>query len=114
MVSPKEIIKDTILKIMNTSLFSMEEKLKIINQIRKNNLSNEEIDSILALINYFDEGTLELKNKYYNNMDKIYVQYLDKNIPLLKQWIEKIWLETKETKINEKEGDPDMLLNLID
>ena len=114
MVSSKETLKDTILKIMNTPLFSMEGKLKIINQIRKNKLSSEKIDNIMALIKYFDEWTLELKNKYYNNMDKIYAQYLDKNIPLLKQWVEKIWLEIKETKINEKEGDPEALLNLID
>jgi hypothetical protein len=46
-------------------------------------------------------------------MDRAYVQYLDKNIPIVKQWVEKMELEVKEIRTDEEEWDPDLLLDQI-
>lgn len=104
---------DFVVEVMNTSLFSIEEKLKIINKMRTNNLSDKEIRDILNWIKKFDKWFSEIKNQYYSNMDKVYAQYLDKNIPVIKQWVAKMELEVKEIKTDEKEWNPDLLLNQI-
>jgi hypothetical protein len=46
-------------------------------------------------------------------MDIVYKQYLDKNILQMKQWTEKIILEVEEKKVNEKEWNPDSILDQI-
>lgn len=109
----EKVKKIFVAEVMNASLFSIEEKLKIINKMRKDDLSDKEIKDILKLIKCFNDGLTEAKEKYYSGMDRAYVQYLDKNIPIVKQWVEKMELEVKEVKADEEEWDPDLLLDQI-
>ena len=109
----EKVKKNFVAEVMNTSLFSIEEKLKIINKMRKDDLSDKEIKDILKLIKRFNEGLTEAKREYYSGMDKVYAQYLDKNIPIVKQWVEKMELEVKEIRTDEEEWDPDLLLDQI-
>lgn len=109
----EKVKKNFVAEVMNTSLFSIEEKLKIINKVRKDDLSDREINDILKLIKRFNEGLTEVKEEYNRGMDRVYAEYLDKNIPIVKQWVEKMELEVKEIRIDEEEWDPDLLLDQI-
>lgn len=103
-----------IVEVMNTSLFSMDEKFKIIERFKDNNLNEEDISQILDVIQKFNEGALKAINRYYSNMDKVYAQYLEKNISQLKQNMGKITLEVKEEKVKESEWDSDLILDKLD
>ena len=101
-------------RVMYTQLFSMEEKLRIIEKLKNNGLSEDDVNQILDLIQNFDDWISTATNRYYKNMDTVYAQYLDKNISQLKQGKEKITLEVKEIKMDEKEWNPDLILNQIE
>ena len=109
----EKVKKNFVAEVMNTSLFSIEEKLKIINKVRKDDLSDREINDILKLIKRFNEGLTEVKEEYNRGMDRVYAEYLDKNIPIVKQWVEKMELEVKEIRTDEEEWDPYLLLDQI-
>ena len=106
--------KEFIEEVMNTPLFSMTEKFNIILKLKNNKLSEENINQILNLIHNFNDGLSEVVENYYKDMDKVYAQYLDKNIQQLKQWAEKITLEVMEEKSNETEWNPDSILDQIE
>ena len=110
----EEKIQEFISRVMYTQLFSMDEKVRIIEKLKNNNLSEEDINQILDLIQHFDEWILIATNRYYGNMDAAYAQYLDKNILQLKQGKERITLEVKEIKMDEKEWNPDLILDQIE
>ena len=109
----EKVKKNFVAEVMNTSLFSIEEKLKIINKVRKDDLSDREINDILKLIKRFNEGLTEVKEEYNRGMDRVYAEYLDKNISIVKQWVEKMELEVKEIRTDEEEWAPDLLLDQI-
>ena len=46
----EKVKKNFVAEVMNTSLFSIEEKLKIINKVRKDDLSDREINDILKFL----------------------------------------------------------------
>jgi len=100
-------------RVMYTQLFSMDEKIRMIKKLKDNDLSEDDINQILNLIQRFDEWALTVTNRYYRNMDTVYAQYLDKNILHLRQGTEKITLEVKEEKSNESEGNPDLILDQV-
>lgn len=106
--------KEFIEEVMNTPLFSMTEKFNIIIKLKNNELSEENTNQILDLIHNFNNGLSEVVENYYKDMDKVYAQYLDKNIQQLKQWTEKITLEVREEKSNENEWNPDSILDQIE
>lgn len=105
--------QEFISEVMNTALFSMTEKFNIIKKLKDEELSEEDINKISDLIHDFDNWLAEIANEYYSDMDKIYAQYLDKNIPILTQEVAKMELEVKEIKTDEEEWDPDLLLDQI-
>ncbi len=113
MAMEQEKVQEFVGRVMYTQLFSMNEKFKIIEKLKKNDLSEDDINQILKLIQHFDNSVLTTANKYYRNMDIVYKQYLDKNILQMKQWTEKIILEVEEKKVNEKEWNPDSILDQI-
>lgn len=114
MAMEQEKVQEFVGRVMYTQLFSMNEKFKIIEKLKNNDLSEDDINQILDLIKRFDEWILAAANRYYRNMDTVYAQYLDKNILHLRQSAEKITLEVKEVKMNEKDWDPDLILNQIE
>ncbi len=113
MAMEQEKVQEFVGRVMYTQLFSMNEKFKIIEKLKNNDLSEDDINQILKLIQHFDNSVLTTANKYYRNMDIVYKQYLDKNILQMKQWTEKIILEVEEKKVNEKEWNPDSILDQI-
>ena len=106
-------MENSILEILNTSLFSIDQRLKIVEWIKNKELSQDDIDKILDLIHNFNDWVNIAVNRYYRNMDNVYKQYLDKNISLLKQWMIKIKIKTNEVKTYETEWDADLLLDQI-
>ena len=113
MAMEQEKVQEFVGRVMYTQLFSMNEKFKIIEKLKNNDLSEDDINQILKLIQHFDNSVLMTANRYYRNMDTVYKQYLDKNILQVKQWTEKITLEVEEKKVNEKEWNPDSILDQI-
>ena len=113
MAMEQEKVQEFVGRVMYTQLFSMNEKFKIIEKLKNNDLSEDDINQILKLIQHFDNSVLMTANRYYRNMDTVYKQYLDKNILQVKQWTEKITLEVEEKKENEKEWNPDSILDQI-
>ena len=101
-------------RVMYTSLFSIDEKIRIIEKLKNGDLSEDNFNQILDLVQYFDNGSSSAINRYYRNMDTVYNEYLNKNISQLKQKIWKITLEVNEEKAKETEWNPDLLLNQID
>ena len=113
MAMEQEKVQEFVGRVMYTQLFSMNEKFKIIEKLKNNDLSEDDINQILKLIQHFDNSVLTAANRYYRNIDTVYKQYLDKNILQMKQWMETITLELKEKEINEKEWNPDSILDQI-
>lgn len=101
-------------RVMYTSLFSIDEKIRIIEKLKNGDLSEDNFNQILDLVQYFDNGSSSAINRYYRNMDTVYNEYLNKNISQLKQKMWKITLEVNEEKAKESEWNPDLLLNQID
>jgi hypothetical protein len=85
MAMEQEKVQEFVGRVMYTQLFSMNEKFKIIEKLKNNDLSEDDINQILKLIQHFDNSVLTTANKYYRNMDIVYKQYLDKNILQMKQ-----------------------------
>jgi len=99
--------------IMDSYVLSTEKKLELINSIKKWELKEEEITKIIKfLINQKNEID-KCSDKYINDMKKEYIKYLNKKVPILKQEVTRIKIKTKETISNEKEWNPDDLLNFI-
>ena len=80
MAMEQEKVQEFVGRVMYTQLFSMNEKFKIIEKLKNNDLSEDDINQILKLIQHFDNSVLMTANRYYRNMDTVYKQYLDKNI----------------------------------
>ena len=106
-------MNNTIIEILNTPLFSIEERLRILEKIKNKELSRNDIDKILEVIHNFNEWFGIALNRYYRNMDTVYKKYLDKNLVIIKQWMIKISLEKDEIKSYEKGWDPDLILDQI-
>ena len=101
-------------RVMYTSLFSINEKIRIIEKLKNDDLSEDNFNQILDVVQHFDNGSSSAINRYYRNMDTVYNEYLNKNISQLKQNMWRITLEVSEAKTKESEWNPDLLLNQID
>ena len=98
---------------MDSYVLSTEKKLELINSIKKWELKEDEITKIIKFLTNQKNEIDKTSEKYVNDIKKEYIKYLNKKIPILKQEAAKITIKTKETISNEKEWNPDDLLNFI-
>lgn len=99
--------------IMSSYILSIDKKLTLISAIERGAISENNINEIVNVLKTAKDEIEWKTEEILNRTKRNYYKLLEKNINDAKLKLQKINLEADELLVNEKEWDPDNLLNQI-